>query len=36
MTPSAVAMMIVALLVVGGGLLVSIIALIRNPEQSED
>jgi hypothetical protein len=29
-------MMIVALLVVGGGLLVSIIALIKNPEQSED
>lgn len=36
MTPSAIAMMIVALVVVGGGLLVSIIALIRNPEQHED
>jgi hypothetical protein len=35
-TPSAIAMMIVALVVVGGGLLVSIIALIRNPEQPED
>ncbi|MDN3238572.1 methionine/alanine import family NSS transporter small subunit [Glycomyces tritici] len=36
MTPSAIAMMIVALVVVGGGLLVSIISLIRNPEQPED
>jgi hypothetical protein len=29
-------MMIVALVVVGGGLLVSIIALVRNPEQHDD
>jgi hypothetical protein len=36
MSPSAVTMMIIALVVVGGGLVASIVALMNHPEEPED
>jgi len=36
MSASAITMMVISIVVIGGGLLVSAVALMRNPEEPED
>ncbi|MFB9659431.1 methionine/alanine import family NSS transporter small subunit [Glycomyces mayteni] len=36
MSASAIAMLVISILVVGGGLVASVITLIRHPESEED